>query len=594
MLKRKRVLSLTLIFCLALPLTVFGSSPGQAENGAFTEMRASDGSAVSKAEEVTRGGFVSMLAEASEEDLRQYASEENPFSDVGEDDAAVRWAYAKWLVNGNGSGAFRPEDSLSRQEAAAILGRYLDYEYTQLPAGCGTGLLDSGNISEWAREGVAACCMYGIISEERDDGTEGQDSNSWNFRPLDKVSAADASQWIKNVRDLKISAVTVPEKKTFADNLSEAVATEAEGKNWSISPYSAQMALAMLTAGAKGQTQKELLSALQIEDIDDFGDSAEALLKKYDGFEDVISLETANSIWLNQSWFGDRGAFLPDYRRQMELQYRAEVREVTNSDSVEEVNAWVNEKTKGKIPTILSENNRDFVTALVNAVYFKAAWEKEFSEQDTKEGDFYNADGSRSKIDFMNQTDNFGYYSTPGVEAVKLDYKNYKADDTDGTIQKIYRDADFSMYLIKADDKMADLQNILDQAEFENGKVRLSVPKFKVEHSAVLDSALKAMGIVTAYDSGKSDFSAIVDPSSLPGGAYFLDTVLQKSYIAVDEKGTEAAAVTAVMGAGSSEMPPEREPLIREFIADEPFYFVIRDNTEGLVLFAGQYNLAQA
>ena len=67
MLKRKRVLSLTLIFCLALPLTVFGSSPGQAENGAFTEMRASDGSAVSKAEEVTRGGFVSMLAEASEE-----------------------------------------------------------------------------------------------------------------------------------------------------------------------------------------------------------------------------------------------------------------------------------------------------------------------------------------------------------------------------------------------------------------------------------------------------------------------------------------------------------------------------------------------
>ena len=278
----------------------------------------------------------------------------------------------------------------------------------------------------------------------------------------------------------------------------------------------------------------------------------------------------------------------------MELQYRAEVREVTNSDSVEEVNAWVNEKTKGKIPTILSENNRDFVTALVNAVYFKAAWEKEFSEQDTKEGDFYNADGSRSKIDFMNQTDNFGYYSTPGVEAVKLDYKNYKADDTDGTIQKIYRDADFSMYLIKADEKMADLQNILDQAEFENGKVRISVPKFKVEHSAVLDNALKAMGIVTAYDSGKSDFSAIVDPSSLPGGAYFLDTVLQKSYIAVDEKGTEAAAVTAVMGAGSSEMPPEREPLIREFIADEPFYFVIRDNTEGLVLFAGQYNLAQA
>ena len=265
---------------------------------------------------------------------------------------------------------------------------------------------------------------------------------------------------------------------------------------------------------------------------------------------------------------------------------------MTDSNSVEEVNAWVDEKTEGKIPEILSEDNRNFVTAFVNAVYFKAAWEKEFSEKNTEQGVFKNADGSQVETDFMNQTDFFGYYSTPGVEAVRLDYRNYGIEDSEGG-RKNCPDADFSMYLIKAEDSLSDVENILDQAEFETSKVSISMPKFRVECTAELDAALKSMGVKTAYDSDRADFSGILDPSLLPERKYFMDTVIQKTYIAVDEEGTEAAAATAAMD-GSSSLPPERQPLVREFIADEPFYFVIRDNREGLILFAGQYNLANA
>lgn len=591
--KKTKILSLALVFCLALPASAFGGSSGG--NGIWPAENAGSGadSAASEMQVITRGKFISMLAESSGEELQQYIQVCSPFSDVKNEDEAVSWAYAKWLINGGGDGRFRPNDRLNRQEAAAILGRYLDYRYTSLPVGCGTGLPDTAEIAEWARDGVTACCMYGIIPEESAGQSTEQNeisSSNYDFRPMDSVSAADASRWIENVEKLNLSAVTLSENRTFSDRFTETVKNGAEGKNWSVSPYSARAALAMMTAGAQGATQRELLDALQIEDIGQFGDEIQHLMERYDSYSGVIELRTANSAWLNQSWFGGKGEFLPDYRDEITQKYRAEVKDVTDSNSVEEVNAWVDEKTEGKIPEILSEDNRNFVTAFVNAVYFRAAWNKEFSEKNTEQGVFKNADGSQVETDFMNQTDFFGYYSTPGVEAVRLDYRNYGIEDLEGG-QKNCPDADFSMYLIKAEDRLSDLENILDQAEFETSKVSISMPKFRVECTAELDAALKSMGVKRAYDSDRADFSGILDPSLLPGTKYFMDTVIQKTYIAVDEEGTEAAAATAAMD-GSSSLPPERQPLVREFIADEPFYFVIRDNAEGLILFAGQYNLA--
>ena len=587
---KKRIMAWVLALCMGVPVCA-GAAQEQEVYGYPTE------DALRKLPKtVTRGDFLEALASASGEDVSDSAwiDMEEYFTDGVEASDEVKWTFAKWILNGaaqDGEKAvLRLDDLITRQEAAALLGRYLDYRYTALPAGCGTGSPDPYNIAEWAQNGVSKCWMYGVIDMSDESNVsypDGTTSSALDFRPNDLVAGSEAAQWIANANALDMSAVAAPEKPGFADALIRAV--DAEG-NWSLSPYSIRMCLAMLANGTKGETQRELLDALQIEDLEAFNQTVKEQLATYDGYARIMSLETANSLWINQSWFDGAGEFLPDYAREMDEYFRAVVEEVTNADSVERVNAWADEKTHAKIPTILTEDNREFVTALINAVYFKAAWEKEFSPAHTEKADFTNADGTAGTVDMMHQTDVFGYYSTPGVEALRMDYRKYAVDNWEGDNWKYFRDADFSMYLIKADDEL-DVQNLLDNAEFTHSDVRVSIPRFKVEYGAPLDEALQALGVRTAYEPEKADLTAMLDPSELPARQHFLDTVVHKTYVAVDEKGTEAAAVTAAMdGAGAA--LPSRPELVRTFTADEPFWFVIRDNANGEILFAGRYETA--
>ena len=582
---KRRLLALMIAFGLLLP----------AGAGAAQELC---GYPPAPPETATRGWFLQTLALNAGEDVSDsgWIDMEEYFTDGADASDEIKWAFDKWILNGDGGGetlgTLRLEDPITRQEAAAFLGRYLDYKYTELPAGCGTGSPDNYNIAEWAQSGVSKCWMYGVIDmsgEQNVSYPDGTVSSALEFRPNDLVSGTEAMEWIANANAVTASAIANPEQPgSFADALVREL--DAEG-NWSVSPYSIRLCLAMLANGAKGETQQELLNALSIDDLDAFNQSVKELLETYDSYARIISLETANSLWLNQSQLGGEGEFLPDYVRGMDEFFRAAVEEVTNADSVERVNAWVSEKTHGKIPTILTEDNREFLTALVNAVYFKAAWENEFYEGDTDKAEFKNEDGTTGTVDMMHQTDGFGYYATPGIEALKMDYRNDAVDNIEGDNFEFFRDADFSMYLIKADDTL-DVQNFLDNAEFTYGDVNVSVPKFKVEYSAALDEALQALGVRTVYDPENADLTAMLDPSSLPGQQHFLDTVLHKTYIAVDEKGTEAAAVTAAMTGEGSAMP-SRPELVRIFTADEPFWFVIRDNAKGEILFTGRYETAK-
>lgn len=574
---KRRILALLLGLCLLLPV---GAGAAQEICGYPT---ADDLQELPKT--VTRGVFLDALATSSGEDAADSAwiDMEDYFVDGADASDGVKWAFAKWILNGDAAGAdraqLRLDDPITRQEAAALLGRYLEYRYTDLPAGCGTGSPSMDNIADWAQQGVMQCWMYGVIDTK----------DALDFRPNGYVSGEEAAQWIENANAVTASAYWTPEEvDTFADALVRAMAPEG---NWTLSPYSARLCLAMLANGAKGETQQELLDALRIDDLEAFNQSVKQLLETYDSYARIMSLDTANSIWINQSWFDGEGAFLPDFVEKMDENYRATVEEVTNKDSVERVNAWASEKTNGKIPTILTEDNREFVTALVNAVYFKAAWENEFPKDRTEQEIFTNADGTISSVDMMHQTNGFGYYATPGIEALKMDYRKYAVDNWEGDNWEYFRDADFSMYLIKAEDTI-DVQHLLDGAQFVYGDVDVSVPKFKVEYGAALDDALQALGVKAAYDPDKADLAAMLDPSDLPGAQHFLDTVLQKTYIAVDEKGTEAAAVTAAMdGAGSAE--PTRPELVRTFTADGPFWFVIRDNANKEILFVGRYETAE-
>lgn len=571
---KRRILAMVLSLCLLLPVCA-----GAAQEPDRAMMNPAPKTA-------TRGWFLEQLASASGEDVTgsSWIDMEDYFADGTQASDGIKWAFAKWILNGDDAGEeramLRLDDPITRQQAAAFLDRYLDYRYTALPAGCGTGSPSMENIAPWAQDSVMRCWMYGVIDTQ----------DAMDFRPNDLVSGEEAAQWIENANAVTASAYWTPEEAgTFADAFVRAAAPK-EG-NWTLSPYSARLCLAMLANGAKGETQAELLDALRIDDLELFNQITQEQNAFYSGLERIMTMQISNSVWLNQSWFDDKGAFLPNFVKTMDESYHATVEEVTNADSVERVNAWANEKTNGRIPTILTEDNREFVTALINAVYFKAAWENEFPEDQTDKADFTDADGTTGTVDMMHQTNGFGYYSTPGVEALKMDYRNYAVDNVDGDGFERFIDADLSMYLIKADDTI-DVQNLLDSAEFVYGDVNVSVPKFKVEYGAALDDALQAMGIKTAYDHEKADLTAMLDPTGLPGGQFFLDTVLQKTYIAVDEKGTEAAAVTAAMDGAGAAMP-DRPELVREFAADSPFWFVIRDNNNGELFFVGRYENAE-
>lgn len=518
---------------------------------------------------VTKAGFLAELAFADGVDLSSYEGKSIPFADC-EENSAIAWAWDKWLIDADAENKIYPEKGLNREEAANILGRYLDYKYTALPAGCGTGSPDMSNIQEENQSGVMKCWMYGVI----DTGDKP------DFQPKKGVTVEEARTWCANTQTTSASAIYQGNEQVFSDKL---VSTLKPEGNWSLSPYSIRMCLAMLANGADGETKQELLDALQITDLDTFNKEVESLLSKYEEFSDVITLDTANSLWINQDSFNGQGAFLPEFEKEMGEKYQAVTEEVTNKDSVERVNAWVNEKTHEKIPTILTDGNREFAAAVVNAVYFKGAWENEFDEWATEKSDFHNADGSTTQVDMMHQTTSTGFYSTPGIEAIKMNFQNYLFDE-ETFESKGHSDADFSMYFILADDGL-DVQNFLDQAEFQTKEVKISLPKFKLEGSYSLKDTLSAMGMEKAFNPNSADFSNMVDPSL---AALFVDSVLHKTYVAIDEKGAEAAAVTAAVMECTSAMV-EREPLIREFTADKPFYFAIRDNASGEILFVGQY-----
>ena len=301
-----------------------------------------------------------------------------------------------------------------------------------------------------------------------------------------------------------------------------------------------------------------------------------------------MSLETANSLWINQDRFDGRGRFLTSFTDILKTNYRAETREVQDSNSVEEFNRWADEKTHGKINQIADENQRCLPAVLMNAVYFKAAWAFPFQKEITKPQAFHNADGTENQIPFMHQTSHFDYFEADGIRAVRMPYKNYSVEDSSGRIRQNFSDADFSMYIILSDHD-PDLQYVLDHAKFESEEVNLNIPKFKKEYGDVFNSTLKKLGISEVFDPVQADLSGMIDSSSLPDGQnLYLNTAVQKVWIAIDEEGTEAAAVT-FLGAGSGMIQIRK---IINFTADRPFYFVIRDDSNGQILFAGKHNQA--
>lgn len=326
-------------------------------------------------------------------------------------------------------------------------------------------------------------------------------------------------------------------------------------ENIVISPYSAGVALSMLEAGAEGETKIQIDGVLN-----------GTLFKAEDlGGDEKVTIQSSNSVWISNS-FNVRDRYLST----LESDYDAmiDTQDFSDPASVHEINDWCSEHTSGKITEILDRVSPNMVMLLVNALYFNAPWEKAFNPENTHEEIFHGRCGDVD-VPMMSVKSSFGYAEYEGYRMIEIPYEGGK----------------YAMYIVlppEGVDVEAAIpylgESIYDAAmsSIVSREISLTMPKFKISTSMVLNETLQKMGMKDAFSSA-ADFKGI----SLSGPLQ-VDLVKQKCYIDVREEGTEAAAVTSVQIRMTSVRP------VTQFKVDRPFLFMIADREEKDIMFAGK------
>jgi serpin B len=343
-------------------------------------------------------------------------------------------------------------------------------------------------------------------------------------------------------------------------------------ENIIISPFSVSMALAMVWNGAEEETKQAIQDAIgmgnypQSEVNSYFKKMNDALLKT----DPNTKLAIANSIWANKG-FPVKQSFY-DVNKNW---YNAETRELdfSSPDALKTINKWCSDNTNGLIDKILEEIPENMRMYLLNALYFKGIWSSRFDANDTKKLPFYKEDGTSVSVDMMHQNTNLNYYADENLTLTSLGYGN-------GAFSMVFvlpqQNVTFDNMLVLL--QQPDYFNNCLQNSF-TADVDLYIPKFKIEYEEMLNKTLESLGMGIAFNRSLANFSGISD---IP---LFISMVKQKAYIDVNEKGTEAAAVTAV---GMEVTSAIEEPQKVTFRADHPFLFAIRENSTGTILFMGK------
>ena len=342
-------------------------------------------------------------------------------------------------------------------------------------------------------------------------------------------------------------------------------------KNVLVSPTSVALALAMAYNGAGGETQTAIADALRLHglNMDQINQGNQALTQYLTQLDPEVALEIANSLWVNQD--------LPvraDYIAQMQASYAAEVAalEFGTPAATDRINNWVKAQTRDRIPTIVDDLPADQLLVLVNAVYFKGAWSEAFEPEQTRDRSFTLANGETIQHPLMAQQSDYLYLETDQFQAVSLPYGN-------GSLS-------FEVILPAQGTDLADLAAELTPENWQSwmGEMRsrpgeIQLPKFQFDYEADLIPALQALGMGIAFEQGRADFSGLSELEA------FINQVRHKTFIEVNEAGTEAAAATAIgIMPTSIPMPPE-DPF--EMVVDQPFVAAIRDRSNGALLFVG-------
>ncbi|HSH52805.1 MAG TPA: serpin family protein [Bacteroidales bacterium] len=365
------------------------------------------------------------------------------------------------------------------------------------------------------------------------------------------------------------SKAMVSTDNQFGVDLFKRMISQESDKNLMISPLSISQALLMTYNGSAGETKTAFEETLFLSDFttDEINHAQNELVKALLEVDPAVTISVANSIWHREGF-----SVNPEFIKLNQDFYDAQVTEAAfDQSTVDLINRWVENKTNGKIDEIVEQIDPSLVMLLINAIYFNGSWKYKFEESNTVNNDFYLGSGSKVNVPFMNQE----------VTAKLMLHDDFTILDLP------YGRGNFSMLIFLPDeDKTIDdvmavwnIENYNEWLEnFEAINVDVTIPKFKFGYKKKLNDFLQAMGLSIAFDPYNADFSNITEAKQL-----YIDFVKHKSFIDVNEKGTEAAAVTSV-GFGVTSIDPNYP----RFIANRPFLFAIREKQTNAILFLGK------
>ena len=371
----------------------------------------------------------------------------------------------------------------------------------------------------------------------------------------------------------------VQSSNQFGLNLFHKVAAaEPAGKNAFISPLSVAYALAMTLNGADGDTKTAIAKTLEVPILtpDEVNASFKHLTSILTNLDSAVTFDIANSIWY-RSGLPVRKTFIDV--NQSFFNARISALDFASPSAADLINQWVNENTKGKITEIVTPPiDPQTIMFLINAIYFKGCWTVKFDQDKTEDRPFYPTSGSSTTCRMMLDTRQFDYFETDTFQAIRLSYGNQS----------------FSMVVILPRPKVG-LDGIIKtvdahtwhqwQGQFHPREVEFGLPRFKFSYDISLKETLQAIGMATAFDPMTANFDKMLEPQNLQGQKAFISDVKHKTFLQVDEEGTEAAAVTSVVMAMTSAAEPLPPPVM---IVDRPFLFGIVGNNSGPLIFIGK------
>jgi serine protease inhibitor len=341
------------------------------------------------------------------------------------------------------------------------------------------------------------------------------------------------------------------------------------GGTYFLSPLSLNVALGMLLNGAEGETKAEIQTMLGFSDADmsTVNEHYAELIQKLPHVDPKVKNTMANSLW-HRAGFPVEASYVDDLKRSFGAEIYGE--DFSSQATVNKINAWAAKHTENKIQKVIERIEPHHVLYLMNALYFKGDWTTEFNTKNSFKGDFNGVKGAVSK-DFMANRAQYGYASTEEVQAVELPYGNEK----------------YAMLVLLPQDKLSVEELILGLnadkwnqllGSLRSQEVEVTLPKIKMETSKGLKPVLQNMGMRRAFTES-AELGRISKATRL-----FVDFVKQDTYVAMDEKGTEAAAVTTI-GVGLTSVSPYK--VVR---CDRPFAFAIVEKTSGTLQFIGKVN----